>query len=98
MFKQLSKEEVLEEVKAQGDDTYLEVKYLEDGSIAMLVELAFTRAICLGTTLECPFESRFCFSDRALATKRFAELKTEDDVPEGYIARRPEYKNGIRTY
>jgi hypothetical protein len=60
---------------------------LPDGSIAALGELMFTRAIYLGCH-HYGWQKRFCFSDRSLANKRFAELQSEDDEPQGYIAKR----------
>lgn len=64
---------------------YLDVRVLPDGSIAALYDLIFTRAILLGCTRE-SFSARYCFEDRNLATQRFHELQTEDDIPEGYTA------------
>lgn len=72
---------------------YLEVKVLPDDSIAMLVELAFTRAICLGTDEVTPFTRRYCFADRELATKLFQDLQSEDDVLTGWVATRPEIRS-----
>lgn len=66
---------------------YLDVRVLPDGSVASLVDLLYTRAIHLGCTLT-GWGARFCFADRDLATKRFNELKSEDDEPAGYTARR----------
>ena len=63
------------------------VRVLPDGSVAALCDLLFTRAICLGVTRE-KWSMRFCFEDRTLADKRFAELQSEDDEPAGYVARR----------
>lgn len=77
-------EELCEWLRGQG---YLSVKILADGSVAMLCELVFTRAICLGANQE-GWTYRFCFEDRELASKRFEELKSEQDEPEGFIARR----------
>lgn len=68
---------------------YLEVKVLEDNSIAILMNLMFTRAICLGATRETAYTRRFCFEDRQLASKLFETLKSEDDELVGYTARRP---------
>lgn len=69
------------------DPCYLTTRVLPDGSVAALLELMFTRAICLGCT-EYGWARRFCFEDRALASRRFAELQSEDDEPAGYVARR----------
>lgn len=67
---------------------YLDARVLPDGSVAALIDLLYTRAIALGCT-HYGLERRFCFEDRALATKRFAELQSEDDEPQGYTAKRP---------
>jgi len=66
---------------------YREIRVLADGSIAATVDLLFTRAICLSLDRH-GYGGRFCFDDRALADRRFHELTSEDDVPEGHIARR----------
>lgn len=66
---------------------YIAARVLPDGSVAALVRLISTRAICLGCTEE-GWSRRFCFKDQALADQRFAELVTEDDVPAGFVARR----------
>jgi hypothetical protein len=69
------------------DGGYRAARVLPDGSIAALLDLAFTRAICLGVT-RWGWENRFCFEDRALADRRFAALESEDDEPAGYTERR----------
>lgn len=66
---------------------YLATRVLPDGTVAALFDLIFTRAICLGCT-ETGYSRRFCFEDRVLASRRFAELQAEDDEPAGFIARR----------
>lgn len=66
---------------------YPEVRVLPDGSIAALHDLIFTRAILLGCTRE-SYSARFCFENRDLATQRFHELQSEDDIPNGYTAAR----------
>jgi hypothetical protein len=68
---------------------YLSTRVLPDGSVAALADLLFTRAIFLDCN-EYGYGRRFCFEDRGLATLRFTELHTADDIPEGYTARRPE--------
>ena len=64
-------------------------RVLPDGSIATLIRLITTVAICLGVTRE-GWSRRFCYSDPILAIKVFYSLETEDDEPEGWVARRPE--------
>jgi hypothetical protein len=73
-------------VKTMGG--FREVRVLSDGSIAALGDLLYTRAIHLGCDLW-GWSRRFCFSDRARADSEFAKLQTEDDTPEGWVARRP---------
>jgi hypothetical protein len=77
-------EELCDWLRDQG---YLSVKVLADGSVAMLGELLWTRAIFLGANEE-GWAARFCFDDRELASKRFEELQSEMDEPKGYVARR----------
>lgn len=76
----------LQAVKDMGG--FREVRVLADGSIAALGDLLYTRAIHLGCDLW-GWSRRFCFSDRALADSEFAKLQTEDDTPDGWVARRP---------
>lgn len=78
-------EKLFARLKEQGD--YVELRVLPDGSIAGLLDLIYTRAICLGINAY-GYERRFCFSDRRLATERFKQLRSEEDEPQGYIARR----------
>lgn len=77
--------ELASRLMESGD--FLDVRVLPDGSVAALVRLMFTKAICLGCH-DFGYESRFCFEDFDLADKRFAELQSDSDEPEGFIARR----------
>lgn len=72
---------------------HLKARVLPDGSVAGLIDLLTTRVIVLGCT-EDGWSRRFCFADRSLADQRFAELQSEDDEPQGYIARRPQAWGG----
>ena len=76
----------LDEIKESGG--YLDVKRLPDGSIAGIGELMFTRAIYLGMD-RIGWSRRFCFEDRDRAVIEFNKLKSKDDLPQGWIARRP---------
>lgn len=69
---------------------YVVVRLLPDGTVAGIVRLLTTTAICLGVTRTCAYERRFCFRNADLAYQRFGELQSEDDTPAGWIARRPE--------
>ncbi len=79
-------EQVAATVRELNPDA-VEVRVLPDGSVAMLHDLLFTRAICLGCTAW-GWSRRFCFEDRARADAAFAELQTENDEPAGCVARR----------
>jgi hypothetical protein len=81
----MDNQKLIDELKGE----YLQVKELPDGTIAALGELYSTRAILLGVN-QVGFESRFCFEDRELATAQFELLQSEDDIPVGWVARRPE--------
>ena len=75
--------ELLDYIKEQ----YLDARLLEDGSIVAIGNLLFTRAIYMDCNAT-GFGRRFCFQDRALADAEYARLKTEEDEPVGWIARR----------
>lgn len=75
------------------ENGYIAGRVLPDGSIAVLCDLITTRAIMLGVNRD-GWSRRFCFKSRQLANQRFAELQSEDDEPEGWIARRPEQPCG----
>lgn len=74
-----------QELMAYLQECYpLGVRVLPDGSIAALFDLIYTRSILLGIDRH-GWSKRFCFAERGLAYRRFQELQSEDDVPEGYI-------------
>lgn len=66
---------------------YFDLKELEDGTIIGKGGLAFTTAIYIGLD-KWGWEKRFCFDNRAVLDEEFNKLKTNDDEPAGYIARR----------
>lgn len=65
----------------------VEVRVLEDCSVAMKYDLLFTRAIATGVNYD-SYTKRFCFEDRERADTEFAMLVGEDIEPTGWIARR----------
>jgi hypothetical protein len=67
---------------------YDRVRILPDGSIAGISNLIFTRAIFLSLSLY-GYERRFCFEDKEKAEVEFENLQSEEDVPTGWVARRP---------
>lgn len=82
-------QQALAEYLKSEEGGYLDARVLPDGSVAGLINLITTRAIVLGCNRD-GWETRFCFIDRSMATARFAELESEDDIPTGYTARRPQ--------
>lgn len=68
---------------------YLLVRRLPDGSVAALQDLLFTRALYLGCNTW-GWEQRFCYDDAGRANEEFERLRSAEDVPCGWIARRPD--------
>lgn len=68
---------------------YDAARRLPDGSIAAVGNLMFTRAIYVGCTAD-GWAKRFCYDDPALADAEYEALRSQYDVPGGYIARRPQ--------
>lgn len=64
-------------------------KKLDDGTYVGISRLAFTYAIHIGIDEERSFRRRYCYSDMNSLLGAYADLKTGNDVPEGWIARRP---------
>jgi hypothetical protein len=78
-------EELIPRIKALGG--YRDVAMLKDGTIIGIGELMFTRAIYMDIDLY-GWGRRFCFEDRDRATEEYAKIRTGDDEPTGWIARR----------
>lgn len=78
-------EALRQRIKGLGD--YLVVDFLRDGTIIGMGDLLFTRAIYIDLDLN-GWGKRFCFQDRKLAAEEYMKLKTGDDEPTGYVARR----------
>lgn len=79
-----------DEVMELGCGTYLDARQLDDGSRAVMAQLLYTRAIMLGVTKDCAFETRYCYDDNVTCKNQFNGLKSKDDVPTGWIAKRPQ--------
>jgi hypothetical protein len=80
-------EELLARLKDMGD--YQQLRLLEDGTIIGLRPLMFSTALFVNMDLT-GYETRYCFKHEAEALAAFQAMKTGDDEPEGWIARRPE--------
>lgn len=68
---------------------YQWVRVLPDGSIAAVHRLTTTTAVFLGMD-RCGWERRYCYEDSLQALEVLYALQSEDDEPEGWVARRPE--------
>lgn len=75
---------------------FLAARVLPDGSVAAVQALLTTTAIFLGMTQD-GFDMRYCFKGRRLAMSRFENLASENEVPEGWLARRPEQPQDIEA-
>jgi hypothetical protein len=72
------------------DCGFVGAKRLDDGSYAVVQRLFSTAAIGLGVDCFGMFSNRYCFQNLQDCLSAWEELKTRDDEPEGWIARRPE--------
>lgn len=72
------------------ENRYLCWRQLPDGTYIALTRLAFTVGLCIGVQQYTPYTRRYCFSDLTTATAEYQALLTGDDVPSGWVARRPE--------
>ena len=68
---------------------YLTSRQLEDGTWVGLVPLLFTTGIVINLD-EMGYERRYCFEDIRVCISEYEKLKTIDDVPVGWIAKRPQ--------
>jgi hypothetical protein len=78
-------EDLRQRIRQLGD--YRMVDFLRDGTIIGIGELMFTRAIYIDLDLN-GWGKRFCFEDKELAVEEYMKLKTGDDEPSGWVARR----------
>ena len=79
----------IERIRWLGAGSYSHLRRLEDGTIIGIGRLMFTTAIFVDMN-EWGWTRRFCFDDPALALAEYLRLRTDDDEPAGWIARRPE--------
>lgn len=71
------------------DNLYITWRQLDDGTYVALGRLAFTTALYIGVD-GFSYERRYCFNDPTIAHAAYTMLKTGEDLPYGWIARRPE--------
>lgn len=86
-----SKIENQEELDALvAENGYISGRFMEDGNVALLVRLVTTVAVCVGADKSVQFQRRYCYRDFVEAMGQYQELKSINDEPTGWIARRPE--------
>ncbi len=81
---------ILDILKAES--YYHDLRVLDDGTIIGTGQLMFTTALYIGLNAT-GWERRYCYKnatdeDRALIQRNLDALKTGDDEPTGWIARR----------
>lgn len=78
---------LVEAIKASGG--FMDVRQLEDGTVVGIGPLLYTTAIYVGMDL-IGWNQRFCFDDLELAFSEYRKLRSGQDEPSGWIARRPQ--------
>lgn len=86
-----------EDALSHPDNRYLCWRRLEDGTYIALMRLMTTVALCIGVGPITPYKKRYCFRDITVALGEYNEMKTGDDVPTGWVARRPETPEDIEA-
>lgn len=66
---------------------------LPDGSVAVVERLTTTWSLILGVT-EWEWHYRFCYAKKADAIAALETIQSENDVPEGWLACRPQVTVG----
>ena len=70
-------------------DGYEHIRKLDDGTWVGIVPLMFSVGLCMGLD-RIGWDRRYCYEDRALAVAEIAKLERGDQVPQGWIAKRPQ--------
>ena len=71
----------------KAEEHYQNLRVLDDGTIIGTGSLMFTTALYIGLNLT-GWERRYCYKDEKALQRSLNELKTGDDEPTGWIARR----------
>jgi len=78
----------IDQIKAMGNGTFIDVRELADGTIIGLGKLLYTTAIYIDMDL-CGWRQRYCFDDPKRVAAEYDSLASGDDTPVGWIAQRP---------
>lgn len=68
---------------------------LPDGTYVGVCNLMFTKGLCIGVTPFQTYARRYCYQSLGDALAEYNLLQTGDDLPSGWIARRPELPEDI---
>lgn len=69
------------------DQGYLRVRKLEDGSFIGLGKLIFTTAVYVDLNSS-GYDRRYCFKEPTKALEEFEKMRTLEDEPTGFVAKR----------
>lgn len=86
-----------EEALSNPENRFLCWRRLEDGTYIALGRLMTTVGLFIGVGPITPYKRRYCFRDVTLALGEYNDMKTGDDVPTGWVARRPETLEDIEA-
>lgn len=82
----------------QGHDyRFMAAKVLPDGTYVGIQGLLTTYAICIGITPMTAFQRRYCYLHLSDCIEAYSNLKQGEDVPIGWVARRPETLEDIEA-
>jgi hypothetical protein len=84
------RDEATEQALNDPENRFLVWRQLDDGTYVALGKLMFTMGLFIGVGPITPYKRRYCYSDPTEAHAEYLWLTTGDDVPSGWIARRPE--------
>lgn len=67
----------------------LQIRQLDDGVVVGIGLLLYTTALYVGLSLD-SWQKRYCYDDHRLALAEYQRLRSGEDEPSGWIARRPQ--------
>lgn len=79
------------------DYRFMAAKVLPDGTYVGIQALLTTYAICIDITPMTAYQRRYCYLHLSDCIEAYSNLKKGDDVPTGWVARRPETLEDIEA-
>lgn len=86
----------IEAALSDPDNRFMAWRQLDDGTYIALTCLITTIGLCIDVD-RTGYAQRYCFKDPTTAFGEYMDLKTRDDVPSGWVARRPELPEDIEA-